>query len=60
MYSFCRNFKNDESEPPVVIEQSTTIIANGTTGLHVWPACFHLISYLSRNVHLLSNKCVYI
>jgi predicted nicotinamide N-methyase len=41
-----------------VIEQNTSIIANGTTGLHAWPACFRMIEYLEENSHLIENKRV--
>lgn len=41
---------------PIIVEQSRAIIANGTTGLHVWPACFQLINYLDRNRHLINQK----
>jgi hypothetical protein len=48
---------NDNYEDtPIIIEQYASIIANGTTGLHVWPACFQLMDYLDANEHLLDNK----
>jgi hypothetical protein len=43
-------------ERPIVIEQYSSIIANGTTGLHVWPASFQLIEYFYKNESLLENK----
>lgn len=49
--------KNDISRPPVVVEQNSSVISNGTTGLHAWPACFQMIEFLeSRMEDLLSNK----
>ena len=43
-------------EKPIAIEQYSSIIANGTTGLHVWPASFQLIEYFYKNESLLENK----
>ena len=50
------SFFNSSQSQPIIVEQSRAIIANGTTGLHVWPACFQLINYLDRNRHLISRK----
>jgi hypothetical protein len=44
------------NDTPIIIEQYASIIANGTTGLHVWPACFQLMEYFYESDHLLDNK----
>ncbi len=46
------------SSRPIIVEQSSSIIAHGTTGLHIWPACTQLIWYLDRHQAILSDKCV--
>lgn len=47
---------NNYNDTPIIIEQYASIIANGTTGLHVWPACFQLMEYFYENEYLLNNK----
>ena len=46
---------SDENRP-VIIEQHTAHIANGTTGLHVWPACFKLVNFVNKNKDIFHNK----
>jgi hypothetical protein len=48
--------ENLDDQKPVVIEQYSSIIAHGTTGLHVWPACNHMINFLNKNSSILENK----
>lgn len=48
--------KSNIEVKPIIIQQNTSIISSGTTGLHVWPACFQLIEYLTNNKKILENK----
>jgi hypothetical protein len=43
---------------PIIIEQNVSIISNGTTGLHIWPACYQLISYTQKNKSMFENKTI--
>jgi len=46
----------DSQQKPIIIEQYASIIAEGTTGLHIWPAAFKLMEYLNKNKHLTFEK----
>lgn len=48
--------KDDISKKPVVVEQNSSIISDGTTGLHTWPACYRMIEFLMSNKSGLLNK----
>lgn len=41
---------------PIIIEQYESVISNGTTGLHIWPACTHLLNYLERSSKFIQKK----
>jgi hypothetical protein len=51
---FITFFYNDKS--PIIIEQYESVISNGTTGLHIWPACTHLLDFLEKNQKFIQNK----
>lgn len=42
----------------IIIEQHASIISKGTTGLHIWPACYFLVEFLKENKSLFENKLV--
>lgn len=46
------------SNKGIIIEQYASIISNGTTGLHVWPACYQLVDYLKKNTKIFMNKTI--
>jgi len=48
----------DVKSNTILIEQYANIISNGTTGLHVWPACYQLVDYLKINHDIFNNKSV--
>jgi hypothetical protein len=54
---FLKDYDNLETQQkPVIIQQYASIIAEGTTGLHVWPAAFRLLEYLNKNKYLTIEK----
>ncbi|RMZ95767.1 hypothetical protein BpHYR1_039451 [Brachionus plicatilis] len=55
-YFVCCFLKEDMTKKPVIFEQFLSAITCGTTGLHIWPACYELINFIEKNKNFLDNK----